>query len=71
MLSLEKEEARSTIPPFLYEAIYEYRKAIRTDSSLLDCYSDQLNSTLNICEVDNWLSKEQVDRIRNRYFEDR
>lgn len=68
LLSLEREEARTTMPSFLYEAIVEYRKAIRKDSSLIDCYSDQLNNSINVAEVENLISKELADRLRKRYF---
>ena len=68
LLSLEREEAKSSLPGFLFESINDYRKAIRKDSTLLDCYSDQLNSNINIAEVENLISKEQTNRLRARYF---
>lgn len=68
LLSLEREEAKSLLPGFLFESINDYRKAIRKDSTLLDCYSDQLNSNINIAEVENLISKEQANRLRERYF---
>lgn len=68
LLSLEKEESKTLLPLFLYDAISEYRKSIREDSSLLDCYSDQLNSSINVAEVEHLISKEQADRLRARYF---
>ena len=68
LLSLEREEAKSLLPGFLLDSINDYRKAIRKDSTLLDCYSDQLNSNINIAEVENLISKEQADRLRARYF---
>ena len=68
LLSLEREEAKTVLPGFLYEAIKDYRKAIRKDSTLIDCYSDQLNSSINVAEVENLISKEQADRLRKRYF---
>ena len=68
LLSLEREEAKSSLPGFLFESINDYRKAIRKDSTLLDCYSDQLNSNINIAEVENLISKEQANRLRARYF---
>ena len=68
LLSLEREEAKSSLPGFLFESINDYRKAIRKDSTLLDCYSDQLNSNINIAEVENLISKEQANRLRERYF---
>ena len=68
LLSLEREEAKTLLPGFLVDSIKEYRKAIRKDSTLIDCYSDQLNSNINIAEVENLISKEQANRLRTRYF---
>ncbi len=68
LLSLEKEEAKTLLPQFLADSINEYRKAIRKDSLLLDCYSDQLNSSINVAEVERLISEEQADRLRARYF---
>ena len=68
LLSLEREEAKTLLPAFLVESINEYRKAIRKDSTLIDCYSDQLNSSINVAEVEHYISKEQADRLRSRYF---
>ena len=69
LLSLEREEAKTLLPGFLLDSIKEYRKAIRKDSTLIDCYSDQLNSNINIAEVENLISKEQANRLRTRYFD--
>ena len=68
LLSLEREESKTLLPGFLLDSINEYRKAIRKDSSLIDCYSDQLNSSINVAEVENLISKEQSNRLRSRYF---
>ena len=68
LLSLEREEAKTLLPGFLLDSISEYRKAIRKDSTLIDCYSDQLNSSINVAEVENLISKEQATRSRLRYF---
>ena len=68
LLSLEKEESKTLLPGFLLDSINEYRKAIRKDSTLIDCYSDQLNSSINVAEVENLISKEQANRLRLRYF---
>lgn len=70
LLSLEREESKTLLPEFLMEAISEYRKAIRKDSTLVDCYSDQLNSSINVAEVEHLISKEQADRLRARYFKE-
>ena len=68
LLSLEREEAKTLLPGFLLDSIKEYRKAIRKDSTLIDCYSDQLNSSINVAEVENLISKQQANRLRTRYF---
>ena len=68
LLSLEREESKTLLPEFLTDSINDYRKAIRKDSTLVDCYSDQLNSTINVSEVEHLISKEQADRLRKRYF---
>lgn len=68
LLSLEREETKTSLPGFLLDSINEYRKAIRKDSTLIDCYSDQLNSSINVAEVENLISKEQANRLRARYF---
>lgn len=68
LLTLEREEARTLLPKFLYDAISEYRKSLREDSTLIDCYSDQLNSSINVAEVEHLISKEQANRLRGRYF---
>lgn len=69
LLSLEREEAKSLLPKFLLDSINDYRKAIRKDSTLIDCYSNQLNSSINVAEVEHLISKELADRLRKRYFE--
>ena len=68
LLLLEREESKTLLPEFLQESINEYRKAIRKDSTLVDCFSDQLNSSINVAEVENLISKEQANRLRLRYF---
>ena len=68
LLKLEREEAKTLLPGFLKDSISEYRKAIRKESTLIDCYSDQLNSSINVAEVEHLISKEQADRLRARYF---
>ena len=68
LLKLEREEAKTLLPGFLMDSISEYRKAIRKESTLVDCYSDQLNSYINVAEVEHLISKEQADRLRARYF---
>ena len=68
LLSLEREEPKTLLPEFLNSSIEEYRKAIRKNSSLLDCYIDQLNSSINVAEVEHLITTEQAARLRARYF---
>lgn len=68
LLLLEREESKTLLPQFLLDSISEYRKAIRKESTLVDCYSDQLNSSINVAEVEKLISKELADRLRSRYF---
>lgn len=68
LLSLEPEEAKTTMPGFLWESIYDYQKAVRKRSYTIDCYLDQLNSSINVAEVENLISKEMAARLRQRYF---
>lgn len=68
LLLLEREESKTLLPQFLLDSISDYRKAIRKESTLVDCYSDQLNSSINVAEVEKLISKELADRLRSRYF---
>ena len=68
LLLLEREESKTLLPQFLLDSISEYRKVIRKESTLVDCYSDQLNSSINVAEVEKLISKELADRLRSRYF---
>ncbi len=68
LLNLEPEEAKSLLPHCLLQCIKDYRKAVKTNSHLIDCHSDQLNSEINVSEVEGIISSEQADRLRRRYF---
>ncbi len=69
LLSLESEDPRTLMPEFLIESIDKYRKGLREDSTLLDCYTSELQSSINVAEVENLISKDLAAKIRNRYFE--
>ena len=56
------------LPGFLVESINNLKKAKRNKSSLLDCYLDEVNSSINVCEVENLISKEQADYLRKKYL---
>ena len=68
LLKLEKEEAKTILPLFLLISIKQYRKALRKNSTLLDCCLDELNSSINVAEIEHLISKEVADRLRARYF---
>ncbi len=68
LLSLEREEAKSTLPPILYESIKGLRKELRKNSLQIDCGYDELNSSINVAEVENLISKKMAARLRERYF---
>ena len=68
LLALEREEPKESLPQFLYDAICDYRKSVRDGSTLTDCYSDQLNSSINVAAIEGLISPEQESRLRARYF---
>ena len=65
---LEKEEPKTLLPSFLIDSINDYRNAIRKNSNLIDCYSDQLISSINVAEIENLISPETANRLRKRYI---
>ena len=72
LLSLDQELYNPTydknIPTFLAESIDNIKKAKKKKSSLLDCYLDETNSSINVCEIENLISKEQADYLRKKYL---
>ena len=72
LLSLDQELYNPTydknIPAFLAESIDNIKKAKKKKSSLLDCYLDEANSSINVCEIENFISKEQADYLRKKYL---
>ena len=63
-----KSEFESNMPNFLLESINNLKKAIRFKSDLLDCYSLEVNSCINVCEIENLISKEHANYLRNKYL---
>ena len=55
------------LPDFLKESIAKVKKANRR-SLLFDCYLDELNSSINVSEVEKIISHEQANYLRNRYL---
>ena len=72
LLKLTQEPYNSfyekNIPDFLLESISNFKKAKRNKSSLLDCYLDEINSSINVCEIEELISKGQADYLRNKYL---
>ena len=72
LLNLEQEPYNpiyeKNIPEFLTSSIENVKKAKKKRSSLLDCYLDEVNSSINVCEVENMISKEQADYLRKKYL---
>ena len=72
LLLLERElynpMYEKNIPSFLSEEIENMKKAKRSNSSILDCYLDEINSSINVCEIENLISKEQADYLRKKYL---
>ena len=72
LLSLDQElynpSYDKNIPAFLAESIDNIKKAKKKKSSLLDCYLDETNSSINVCEIENLVSKEQADYLRKKYL---
>lgn len=68
LLLLETEENKETFPSFLNVSISSLRKAIRDDSTLIDCYYDELASSINVAEVEHYITHETANRLRRRYF---
>ena len=56
------------VPDFLLDCIVNLKKAKKSKSSLLDCYLDETNSSINVCEIENLISKEQADYLRNKFL---
>lgn len=68
LLILEREDKKEQFPLFLNKSIKNLRKAIRTNSSLIDCYYDELASSINVAEVDGYITKEIANKLRMRYL---
>lgn len=72
LLRLEYEEYNPAfeemVPEFLKEDIILVKKGRRKNDILLDCYLDELNSSINVSEVESLISKEQADYLRNKFL---
>ena len=53
---------------FLKEDIKLIKDKRNKNNPLFDCYLQQANSDVNVCEIENLISKEQADYLRNKYL---
>ena len=56
------------IPSFLKENIAFIKNKSNWNNPLFDCYLDEANSSINVCEIENLISREQADYLRNKYL---
>jgi len=71
LLNLEQEPYNKSyeygLPPFLEDGIKNLKKYKR-NKSLYECYYGEVNSSINVCEVDNLITKEQATYLRKKYL---
>ncbi len=56
------------LPEFLLEDIKFIKNKKNKNNPLYDCYLDETNSSINVCEIENLISKEQAAYLRNKYL---
>ena len=56
------------LPEFLLEDIKFIKNKKNKNNPLYDCYLDETNSSINVCEIENLISKEQAVYLRNKYL---
>ncbi len=56
------------LPSFLKDDINFLKDKRNMKNSLFDCYLDEANSNINVCEVEDLISKEQADYLRKKYL---
>jgi len=55
------------IPDFLRNSIQNLKH--NKNKLITDCLLDEVNSSINVSEVENLISKDQADYLRNKYLE--
>lgn len=72
LLKLDREEYKSyfeeNLPLFLDEALSNVKKSKQNKDFLYDCYLDELNSSINVAEVEMLITKEQAEYLRKKYL---
>ena len=56
------------LPCFLKESSAFIKNKRNRNNPLFDCYLDEVNSSINVCEIENLISKKQADYLRNKYL---
>ena len=65
----EKETWENRLPSYLVHDIDAYIQGLKENSSLLDCYYDELYGSINIAYcTDNCITYEQAVYLRQRYL---
>ncbi len=72
ILSLEpipyKPAYETDLPPFLQQDIDFLKDKRNKKSPVYDCYLCEANSSINVCEVENLISKEHADYLRKKFL---
>ena len=72
LLSLKQEdykiEYERNLPDFLQDGIEKLKKSKRHKDSLYDCYLMEVNSSINVCEVEHIISSDQANYLRNKFL---
>ena len=72
LLFLEQEKYNISfeeeLPLFLSECLNNIKRYRNKKDNFYDCYSDELNSSINVAEIENLISKEQANYLREKYL---
>jgi len=72
LLSLKQEdykiEYERNLPEFLQDGIEKLKKSKRHKDSFYDCYLMEVNSSINVCEVEHIISSDQANYLRNKFL---
>lgn len=72
LLSLDRmpyhPEWEQNLPGFLKKDILLMKDKRNRKSPVFDCCWDETNSSINVCEAENLISREQADYLRVKYL---
>ncbi len=63
-----KNAYEENVPPFLRKNLLYLKDKRNKQNPLYDCYLDEATSSINICEIENLISKEVADYLRNKFL---